>query len=462
MAINWCGSASLCPFLCPRKKKEKTMKRMKHVLVTLLIIGVASFTMANMCEDAAEKACGPCGTIETGDSTISGNVELDGLFKAVNALETRVSSVKTDFDSRVKALANAVGVAEVEGKTTEELVTAVKAEFAASGSIGAQLEGGIVAKYEPPKCSADISVAVEAQAKCEAKAGCDVDAKVTCDPGELSFACEGECTGSCDATCSGSCTVAVEGGVTCEGECRGSCEMSVAASCEGTCRGTCSGACSATDAQGDCAGACEGNCEGSCELEAGASCEGTCHGECTVELEAEATCEGKCEGSCSGGCTGECNGNFEPPSCDAEASASCEAQADCEAQASAQASATLNCNPPSLTVDYAFKASADAAAKAEVVAKLEKFKVEMVNVIKGNAEIVALVDPQDGVAATVILPAVQDLATSVASGDFEVTAIALLPCAVSALDDSVDILTSISGDMAATIEAQVDLIALVN
>jgi 3-polyprenyl-4-hydroxybenzoate decarboxylase len=97
-----------------------------------------------------------------------------------------------------------------------------------------------------------------------------------------------------------------------------------------------------------------------------------------------------------------------------------------------------------------------------VVAKLEKFKVEMVNVIKGNAEIVALVDPQDGVAATVILPAVQDLATSVASGDFEVTAIALLPCAVSALDDSVDILTSISGDMAATIEAQVDLIALVN
>ncbi len=440
------------------------MKRIKQVLVTLLIIGVSGLLMAGACDDATSAVCGDCGKIEYGDSTISGNTELDGIFKAVGDLNTRVSSVKANFDNRVKAVASAVGVTEEEmaGKSTQELVTAIKTEFAAEGSIGAYLEAGIVAKYEPPKCTADINVAVQAQAKCEAKAGCDVDAKVTCDPGELSFVCEGKCTGECTAECSGSCTVAVEGGASCEGECRGSCEMSVAASCEGTCRGTCSGSCSATDAEGDCAGACDGNCEGYCELEAGASCEGTCHGECTVELEAEATCEGKCEGSCAGECTGGCEGNFEPPSCEAEASARCEAKAECEAQASAQASANLECNPPSLTVDYGFKAGATAAEKAEVVAKLEKFKTEMVGVIKGNAELVALVDPVDGVAATIILPAVEDFVTSVASGDFELVAVGLLGCTVGALDDSVDILTSISGDMRATITAQLDLMALLN
>ena len=60
------------------------MKRMKHLLVILLVIVVSGFLMAGACDDAAEKLCGPCGTIENGDSTITGNAELDGVFKAWN------------------------------------------------------------------------------------------------------------------------------------------------------------------------------------------------------------------------------------------------------------------------------------------------------------------------------------------------------------------------------------------
>jgi hypothetical protein len=203
-------------------------------------------------------------------------------------------------------------------------------------------------------------------------------------------------------------------------------------------------------------------------MNTGGSCEGTCHGECTFEATAEAQCEGTCEGTCAGECTGGCEGEFDPPSCDAEASASCDASADCKAQASAQASANLSCTPPSIELDYGFKADLDVAARASVVSKLEQFRVEMIAIIQGMTELRALVDveyanelgitsPVDQIAASV-----DGFAKKVASGDFEITAVGLLPCAAPAFADAGEILVSLPTDMAATIDAQMSLAALIN
>jgi hypothetical protein len=205
-----------------------------------------------------------------------------------------------------------------------------------------------------------------------------------------------------------------------------------------------------------------------CELKGGGSCEGTCHGECTFEATAEAECSGTCEGSCSGECTGGCEGEFEPPTCDAEASASCEASADCKAQASAQASANLSCTPPSIALDYGFDADADAATQAAVSAKLAQFKTEMIAIVQGTAELRALVDAdyadELGITSPVIQIAasIDTFAEKVAKGEFKITAVGLLPCAAPAFADAAVVLTTLPVEMAATVQVQLSLAALIN
>ncbi len=435
---------------------------MKKVLGLLFVAAMAvNFSGCDELTEISEGVCGPCGTIANGDATISGNAALDGIFKAVGTLKMSTGSINADFNARLKNLA-AVFDIDAEGMATADLVAEIKAQFNAQIKAQGTLKIDIV----EPKCSADISVSASASAQCEAKAGCDVDVSASCDPGELSFVCEGQCTGGCSGTCSGECSAKLEAGVECTGTCKGACDLSVeGGGCEGTCSGTCDGTCSLENAEGECEGECEGTCTGSCEMpSAGGSCSGECKGECVVELEAGAECSGTCEGSCEGECTGGCEGSFDPPSCNAEASASCEASADCSAQAEAQASASLKCTPPS--IDIVFEGSLDPSAKAELLAKLEAFKVEMIGVVQGMFQLRGLIE---GNAELDIEPpvitigyAIEDFIEVVASGEFEVEAVGLLPCVVPAFEESADVLVNLVGDMEATVSGQLELFTLLN
>ncbi|MCA9582121.1 MAG: hypothetical protein KC416_10040 [Myxococcales bacterium] len=425
--------------------------------VAMMLVGVG-------CEDVtqvSEGACGPCGTVATGDVSVSGVAELDGFFSAVADLGDASASIRGDFDADIKAIAEAFGVAEAE--VDADFVKAVVAEIKAE--VSANAEGGLVVNFQPPSCKADVNVAFEAQAKCEVKAGCEVDV----DPGKASFTCMGECQGSCEGECSGelACEVEVDaGGVTCEGACEGSCELEAAAKCEGTCRGECDGTCSATDANGKCAGSCSGDCDGTCELKAKASCMGTCHGKCFVDPPmgmASCDAKAKCSGSCSGQCTGSCKGEFEPPS----ASASCEASADCKAQAKAQAEAKVECTPPTLDIDFAFKASVDASAQAAFLAKLDVLKVRGRAILQGAARLEALVtgkvngevvfetSPLANVTAE--LEAVVDAGVS---GDIDI-APGRIACVIPAFEASISTLATVGKDAQGTIAAQAEFVSAV-
>jgi hypothetical protein len=351
-------------------------------------------------------------------------------------------SIKADFDGRVKNIA-AIFEIDVEGMATADIIAEIEGQFTAQ--ITGHLDGGITVDLVEPKCSADISVSASASAQCEAKAGCAVDVSAECDPGELSFKCEGQCSGGCDAVCEGSCTVSAEAAAACSGTCKGSCDLSVDPGvCEGTCSGSCSGTCSLENASGECEGECSGDCTGTCELpSAGGSCSGECKGECT----------------------GGCEGSFETPSCDVEASASCEASADCQAQAEAQASASLECTPPSIDISYQVSAGVDASMQAEIIGKLELFKVEMIGVVKGLFELEGLIEgnAELGIEPPVVTikVAIEDFIDVVASGEFEVEAVGLLPCVIPAFEESGEVLLDMPGEMAATIEGQLSLFALI-
>ncbi len=453
------------------------MSRKTSILLAILMLGSSAVLMGNACDDAVpdvvEDFCGPCGEISKGDITISGNAELDGIFKAVGTLDTTTGKIKGNFDARVRALAEGVFDIDVTGKSTADLVAEIKDEY--KFQIADKLEGGLVVEYDPPQCSANASVAVEAQAQCEAKidASCSVD--IECEPGQLSFECSGKCEGSCEGTCEvPTCTVDVEPGTfACSGECRGSCAVEVDAVCEGKCEGQCDGECSGyiENAQGEmeCAGTCSGTCTGKCEANVEASCQGECRGECVltgpdvdVNCEGDLKCEGKCEGSCSGGCEGE----IKAPKCEGQAECDADVSAKCEAQASAQASASLECTPPSLNIDYNFKAELTAEARIELVAKIEKFQAEMVGILQGMVELRALVDADYAASLGIEAPtvtigaAIEAFASALVSGEIEVEAPGLVLCAGPAFDEAGRIVGSLYGNMQLTIQGQLDLAAL--
>ncbi|MDJ0764599.1 MAG: hypothetical protein QNJ97_16595 [Myxococcota bacterium] len=479
------------------------MNRMKHLLAVLFSIGVFGVLMGGACGDDddslipidGEDLCGPCGTLANGATTISGDARIDGLLKAVGTLGVRTGSIKANFDADVKELA-AVFMTQAEIDASTNLVAELKAKIQAE--ITANVEGGLSVQYQPPKCSADISVAVEAQAQCEAQAGCTGE----CDPGSVSVQCEGSCEGSCEGTCEGgslSCSaeLTVEGqcsgtcegsceltgpAVACEGTCTGGCSVEAAGTCEGTCTGTCDGTCDFQNAEGQCKGNCDGTCTGKCEVQIEGSCsgecngsceftppsgqcQGTCQGECRVAVEAGASCEGeppKCEGKCTGSCSAGCEGEITPPSC----SVDCEASANCQAQASAQASASLECTPPSLEVAFNLKADLNAQAQAEFKAKMQEFKVKMIAILQGFAELKGLVqgDAELGVESplAIITGEVDAIISGGVDGlgNFDI-AIGLLPCVFPAIQEAGSILASAVGDFTATISAQAELAALV-
>jgi modification target Cys-rich repeat protein len=364
------------------------MKKSALGLLTLVTPALLGGVLTMSCQEAAddlanasENVCGPCGKIATGDVGISGNAKLDGFFQAVSTLNSATLTIQTDFEANLNALIEAF---EVDVAANASLSAKVDAVIAAiEADVQANASGGLTINYAPPHCEANVSVAVEAQAKCEAKAECDV----TVDPGSVEVVCEGTCQGSCEGTCTGGFECDVRAGATCEGECKGSCELEAAAVCNGTCHGDCSGSCSAYNNNSECAGKCDGECTGTCELAVAAECEGTCTGSCKVEAAAD--CEGeapKCSGKCEGTCSGSCTGSATPPSVEGE----CEASAECRAQAKAQASASVECSPPSLEVGFEFTGNAN--AHAAFLARMGELKIRGIAILRGFTKYQALID----------------------------------------------------------------------
>jgi hypothetical protein len=407
----------------------------------------------NPLDQGAQGLCGPCGEVAQGDIGISGDARLDGFFKALSTIQGTTVLVKTDFDANIRALAAVYGV-EAEGAVDAELVNDLVAAIRAD--INANVQGSVTVNYQPPRCQANVNVAVEAQAKCEVKAGCDVQVN----PGEASVSCQGTCTGSCEGGCTGelACEVTAPS-IECTGSCEGACTFEAAAECNGTCRGECDGECSLENADGSCAGTCDGNCEGTCEFAAAATCEGTCSGKCLTQpgsagCEASASCRGECTGECTGGC----EGSFTPPS----ASASCEAEADCQASAKAEANASLDCSPPQLELEYAFAGNVDLEAQAEFRAKLAELRVRGVAIVQGAAKYEALLTGKVEGRVIFETPPVAELRASLQNlaelsvdgmARFDMPA-AKIPCAVGAFGDSVQILGTLGTQTTATLEAQ--------
>jgi modification target Cys-rich repeat protein len=402
---------------------------------------------------AFEEVCGPCGLVSQGDIGISGNAKVDGFFSAVSSLNDSFVQINGSFEARIDNLIAAFGVEVAANASLSAKVDALKAEI--NAQITANASGGVAINYVPARCEANVNVAVDAQAKCEVKGGC----QAMVDPGEVSVTCEGTCSGSCEGTCTGGFECDVSAGAECSGECSGSCELDAAAACNGTCRGTCSGTCSAQDSMGNCAGQCDGMCEGTCELSAAAECQGTCHGSCKVEAQAD--CEGeapKCSGSCMGECKGSCTGKATPPS----VAANCDASADCKAQASAQASAKLVCTPPTLDIGYQFNADLDASAQASFSAKMAALKLEGVAIVQGFANLTALIDGKvDGVVVinppplVQIRTSVQGLISAGANGDLVADMPAgRITCALAGFSDAVSILGTVGTTAATSISTQ--------
>ncbi len=397
--------------------------------------------------------CGPCGSIASGQLSISGNARLDGFFTAVADLGKATATIQGSFEADVRALAQLYGMAEgtIDAQFIADLKGKIKNDFSAN------VEGGIKLVYKAPECRADVSIAVEAQASCEVNAECDVEVN----PGMASIECSGTCEGTCEGTCMGElkCT-APSAGISCMGECEGSCQLDAAASCEGTCHGMCDGECSLTNANGDCEGSCNGMCQGTCELSARAECGGTCHGTCYAMVD-PGGCEGgvECNAQCMGMCGGSCQGDFKPPS----ASADCDASAKCEAQASAQAEANVECTPPSLDWQFEFKAGVDAAAQAAFIGRLGELRVRGSAILQGLARAQALINGEidgkvvfDPPPVANIAGEIQGLIQAGFGGDLEI-AVGRLPCVLPAFQEAGESMAKITTEFTASLALQADL-----
>lgn len=426
-----------------------------------LVVGAAlGMTTLTGCGDAAENLCGPCGSIATGQLSISGNAQLDGFFTAVADLQGASATLRGNFEAELAALGSIYGLgeAQINADFVADLIAEIRADIQGSVSGGFRLE------YQPPRCSANVSVAVEAQASCEANAECEVQA----DPGMVAVECSGSCTGSCSGECSGSITCTPPGGsVGCDVGCEGSCALEAAASCDGTCRGSCDGNCSLENTEGQCEGRCDGMCEGTCELAAMAQCNGTCHGTCHAsvtppECMAEPiTCTAECMGMCEGGCAGD----FTPPS----ASADCEASAECEAQASAQAEANIECTPPSLDFGFEFAAGVSADAQAQFLGRLDLLRVHLAGALQAAAQARALFNGEvDG--EVVFMPSpvarltgeIEGFVSGGVDGFAELNIPAgRIGCVIPAFTEAVTALGDVGNDLQFTASASVELFAFI-
>ncbi len=398
---------------------------------------------------SAEDLCGPCGSLDIGQYTISHDVRLDGFFRAVTTFSTSLHTVTATLDREVLALAEVFGHnidgAVVDAEYVRVLLTSIK------GSLSSFVDGEITISYIPPVCSASLAVAADALAACEVSAACDVDGSH-----DAELDCAGRCLGSCSGTCSGEFACAVKGSaIACGGLCEGSCVSASPAPCAGTCQGTCIGKCSLFDSDGNCVGSCDGLCDGLCELPTAASCGGNCTGTCLVDPTSPA-CAGEvsCRGTCDGGCFGTCQGSFQTV-----ASADCQASEDCRAQATAQAQANLECSAPVIEFVYALRPGLTVDQQIEFVYKLEQLKRHATAALQAGARVQAMLTGEvDGV-VVFAPPPFEDLQQQLnfvlqtgIEGDYDIPA-GRLPCVIPAFEDAIAKLTEAGSGLGRSVAA---------
>ncbi|EDM75206.1 hypothetical protein PPSIR1_41054 [Plesiocystis pacifica SIR-1] len=407
----------------------------------------------DVAEDLA-KQCGlvcPDNGIAEGNASISGVVSIDAFFGAVIAVRDAAATVSGNVRGELEGIAASLEIEGYQELSFDELALAVQGGLQAK--FEANLEGGLTISFEPPRCQANVDIAVQAAAEC------DVDV----DPGMIEVQCMGSCEVSAEvaAQCEAEGTLECTGKApdfSCSGTCSGSCQLDVAAGCSGTCSGTCSGECSAcvggeceTDGMGNitnCAGSCSANCEGTCELEAGGECGGRCEGECTY-MPAEGGCEAgataKCDVSAMADveCQGGCEGDVQPP----------EVSAECQASVEAKAEASVECTPPSLSVEFQFAAGLDADAQAEFKIWLEGFKTRFAAMAAASAKL-------DGVSVALegLLSASVDLIPNViadleAEGGLDLSATIGLSCALTEAEFVGEALAGATTDVTGSLSA---------
>lgn len=312
-----------------------------------LIAGL-SLTATQGCDpgDLAEQCGLTCDeeAFINGKFNVSGIASVDAFFSASLDVSGAVNTVAGDIQAELNGLyglVGATGAADFKAALDAKLATWI------------DVDAGLTIKAEPARCEASLDIAAKAAAEC------DVDAK----PGSIEAKCEGKCTVAADAqaSCQADGMLTCRGtmpDLQCAGTCEGSCQFEVAAACDGTCNGRCDGQ--------DFNGRCEGNCEGECDLGAGGTCDQKCTGTCEFTAPdggCESSFDAKCEGSAmaSAQCEGSCEGKATPP----------EVSAECEATVEAKAEASVQCFPPSLSVDYTFNAAAGGQGQAAADLRLE-------------------------------------------------------------------------------------------
>lgn len=381
----------------------------KALFITTSLIGCLTFFSCDVFEDVTE--CALCkGTIEDGDTQITGNPKVDAFFAATIDLRNASQRVDARMEGAVGDLAVSLGL---ERNATASEVGETLCQVFADASVPFNLD------VQPAQCRADVDVAARASAECD----------VTVDPGNVDVKCSGSCEGTCRASCTGECrmpTVSAH----CEGECHGACRVDVNAACYGTCYGDCSGSCTVTDNEGKCAGSCDGTCVGKCEAEVSAQCTGECNGECTVTAD-PGGCNGRCEGTCEGHCEGECVGTIEPPQVDA----------DCEAQVEARVEANVQCDPPEI----------DFGVDTTAIENIAQISYQLSEIIAANSEAERIID-----ALETYLTTLQEGAEAVFDGELDAKQVI---CAVEQLDEAISALQTLQPTLQNIIEINAELIS---
>jgi len=389
------------------------MKKLGGLIGLAGIAGLGVGILSAQGCDQVAKQCGlecPADGVAEGNFSITGNLSVDGFFKSVVDFKTVATNVAADIKAELGAIQAGFGLTNAEVEAAGSLGAAIQ------GKLDADFKASITVDAQPAKCEVNAKLAIEAQADCAVKAGCEVDA------GELAVECSGTCTveanveGGCEANAEVVCQISGPE-VSCEGTCEGTCTVAVEAggSCEGRCNGECTGS---TDAGGKC----DGECKGSCELSgsAAAECSGSCNGSCSYKpaeasCQAGATVECQLKAEAKAECTGRCDGEFTPPS------VNCEASASCEASAKADAEFNVECTPPSISVDVVVDASVSAEAEAQLKAAVGVLKVRLPKVLAALKKSETILDAgaKLGKAGAT---AVEGTLSGLADGDIDVVA----------------------------------------
>jgi modification target Cys-rich repeat protein len=417
------------------------------------------------CEDALgdlAKECGlvcPDAGIIEGNASISGVVSIDSFFSAVIEVRNAALVVSGTVRAELEGMAASLEIEGYASMSLDQLSAAVVA--ALQLKFEGTIDGGLTIKFQPPRCEASVDVAVSAAAECD----------VTADPGSIEAKCSGSCEVSAEvaADCQAMGTLECTGkapNFECSGSCSGDCQLEVAAGCEGSCSGRCDGECSActggnctTDGQGvvtNCTGSCSGGCEGTCKLEAAGSCSGRCEGSCTYDpggASCEAGATAKCDVSAmaEASCQGKCEGKVEPP----------EVSAECKASVEAKANASVECTPPSLSVEFAFAAGVDADAQAEFKIWLEGFKGRFAGLLAASAKLEIVGDAAVGLVAAAS-GAVTGAAEAMLSGDANLKVTIGVGCALTELKAVNAALAEARGEITGSISATASITGAVS